>query len=131
MDWLCSDTYGVPQFLEAIQSGKNITAMGALGTLHLAIFSGIDPSLPNGEVTYNQWTFEVCSLQSHYQEEVLWEGIPLLLKGDAANMVRFLGLAPSVKAILDKLDSLYGSLSTFETAWYIRDHLFYGLRKLL
>ena len=87
-------------------------------------------------------------------------------------MVWFMGPAPSVKAILDKLDSLYGSVSTFhimmqgfyresqgrskpvvcyvgslegklneiqvkhpnrvseaETTQYIRDHLFYGLRK--
>ena len=29
-------------------------------------------------------------------------------------MVWFLGLSPSVKAILDKLDSLYGSVSTFD-----------------
>ena len=79
-------------------------------------------------------------------------------------MVRFLGPVPSVKAILDTLDSLYGLVSTFdvmmqgfyresqgrsdsvayytvrlegklvsevETARYIRDHLFYGLRKPL
>ena len=36
----------VPKFLETIQSGQNITAFGALGTLHLAIFSGSDPPIP-------------------------------------------------------------------------------------
>ena len=89
-------------------------------------------------------------------------------------MVRYLDPAPSVDAILDKLDSLCGSVSTFdvmmqelyresqgrsesaayyitglegklienqvkhlnrvseaETAGYIRDNLFYGLRKPL
>ena len=89
-------------------------------------------------------------------------------------MVWILGPAPSVDAILDKLDSLYDLMSTFdvmiqgfyresqgrsksvshyvarlegklneiqvkhpntvsaaETAGYIRDHLFYGLRKPL
>ena len=29
-------------------------------------------------------------------------------------MIRFLGPAPSVDALLDKLDSLYGSLFTFD-----------------
>ena len=105
--------------------------------------------------------------------EVLRVGIIWLLKGNAADMARYLGLTPSVNAILDKLDSLYSSVSTFdvmmwgfytvpskskfiahyiarlegklnevqvkhpnrvskaETAQYIRDHLFYGLRKPL
>ena len=45
--WPHPDTNGVPQFLDAIQSGHNITALGALGT-PLAIFSGIDPPLPKG-----------------------------------------------------------------------------------
>ena len=51
---------------------------------------------------------------SHYQEEVLQESIIQLLKGDAADMVRFLGPTPCVNAILDKLDSLYGSVSTID-----------------
>ena len=37
-----------------------------------------------------------------------------MLKGDAADMVRFLGPTPSVEAILDKLNSLYGSVPTFD-----------------
>ena len=36
------------------------------------------------------------------------------LKSDAADMVRYLGPALSVDAIMDKLDSLYGSVSTFD-----------------
>ena len=35
----------------------------------LAIFSGVDPPLPKGEATYNQWDFKVQSLQSNYWEE--------------------------------------------------------------
>ena len=100
------ENYGVPQFLKAIQNGQNITALGVLGTPHLAVFSGSDLPLAKGEATYNQWAFEVCSLWSHYQERVLWEGISQLLKGDANDMVRFLGPTSSLKAILDKLDSI-------------------------
>ena len=37
-----------------------------------------------------------------------------MLKGDANDMVRFLGPTPSVKAILDRLGSLYHSVSTFD-----------------
>ena len=51
---------------------------------------------------------------SHYQGEVLKEGIIHLLKGYAADMVWFLSLNPSVEAILDIPDSLYSSVSTFD-----------------
>ena len=42
------------------------------------------------------------------------EGIIGSLKGDMADMVWFFGPAPSIKAIFDKLDSLYSSVSTFD-----------------
>ena len=84
---------------------------GALGTPCLAVFSGSDPPLPKGEAMYSQWAFEVHSLQSCYQEGVLQEGIIQSLKGNAADMVHFLGPAPSVKAILDKLDSIWLGVS--------------------
>ena len=71
MAWPHHDNYRVPQFLEAFQDGQNITALGALGTPHLAVFSGTDPPLPKGETTYDQLAFQAHSLQSHYQEEVL------------------------------------------------------------
>ena len=76
-------------------------SVGGFGDPCLAIFSNSDPPLPKGEATYNQW-------------EGLWEGIMQLFKGTAANMVRFLGLTPSVKTILDKLDSPYRLVSTFD-----------------
>ena len=112
--WPHLENYEVHQFQDAIQSGHNVTVLGALGTPHLAIFRAVDPSLPKGETTYNQWAFKVHSLQSHYQEEVLCEGIIQSLKGDATDMIRYLGPTPSVNAILDKLNSLYGSMSTFD-----------------
>ena len=37
-----------------------------------------------------------------------------LLKGDAADIYKYLCPTPSVNVILDKLDSLYGSVSTFD-----------------
>ena len=63
------------QLLDAIQSGQNVLALGALGTPHLVIFSSADPPLPKGEATYNQWAFEVQSLQSHYQQEIFVERV--------------------------------------------------------
>ena len=82
-----SQKYRVPQFCEAIQSRQNITVLGALGTPCLAVFSGTYPLLPRGDATYNQWAFEVHSLQSCCQEGGLQEGIIWSLKVDAADMV--------------------------------------------
>ena len=84
--WSHLDNYGVPQFLDPIQCGHNITALGTLGTPNLAVFSGVDPPLHKGETTYNQLALEVRGLQSCYQEEVLQEGIIQSLKGNATDM---------------------------------------------
>ena len=71
--WPHSDSYGVPQFLEALQSGQNLTTLWALETPQLAVPSGADPPLPKGESTYNQWAYEVCSLQSHYGKYIYYQ----------------------------------------------------------
>ena len=60
--WLHPENYGVHQLMDVIQSGQNVSALGALGTPCLTIFSGVDPPLPKGEANYNQWAFKVCSL---------------------------------------------------------------------
>ena len=118
MAWPHHDNYWVPQFLDAFQSGQNSMASWALGTSWLAIFSNVDSPLPKGEATYNQWAFEVRSLQSCSLEEVLWDGIIWSLKGNARDIVQVLGPATSVDVILEKLDSLYGSVSTFDVMMY-------------
>ena len=114
MAWAQPNNNGDPPFLEAFQNGQNVTAFGALGTPCLAIFRWYGFPSFQGEATYNQWAFKVCSFKPWYQEEVLQQGIIQSLKSDTANMVWFLGPAPSIKAIPDKLDSLYGSVSTFD-----------------
>ena len=73
--WAQPDNYRALQFLEALQNGQNIAELGSLGTPCLAVFSGTDSLLPKGEATNNQKAFEVHSLQSQHQEEVLLEGI--------------------------------------------------------
>ena len=59
--WHHPDNYGVPQFLDAIQSGHNILTLRALGIPSCHI-SGVDPPLSKGKATYYQWTFQVQSL---------------------------------------------------------------------
>ena len=89
-----------------LQIGQALTTLGAFGTPQLAVFSDADPPFAKGESMYNQWALELHSLQSHYREGILQEGIIRSLKGDVANMVQFLGPVASIKAILDTLDLL-------------------------
>ena len=73
--WAQPDDYGVPQFLEALQNGPYVAVLGVFRTPHLALSSSADTPLHKREATYNQWAFEVHSLRSWYQEDVIQEGI--------------------------------------------------------
>ena len=59
--WPHPDSYGVHQFLDAIQSRHKILAFWALGPSPCHIQWCRSP-LPKREANYNQWTFEVQSL---------------------------------------------------------------------
>ena len=54
MDQPHPKNYRLAKFLEAIQSGQNMTAIGTLGTPNWPSLLGSDPSLPKGEATYKQ-----------------------------------------------------------------------------
>ena len=113
-DYSHPKNYGVPQFLDASQSGQNITVLGALETLTWP--SSVAP-IPHFEkrrppTISGLSKSAVCS--PVIRKELSGNGYYDDFKVDAADMVRFLGPTPSVEANLDKLNSLYGSLSTFE-----------------
>ena len=76
-------------------------------------FSGSEV-VGKGEVSYAQWAYEVKTLQPSYGENLLREGILRSLKGTAADLVRYLGPQASLQKILDKLETVYGAVSTFD-----------------
>ena len=78
--------------------------------LKMAICSGADPPLPNGKATCNQWTFEVHSLQSKSSGRALFEHLMVMQSIWPGSWVPLL----FIKAILDKLDSLYSLVCTFD-----------------
>ena len=47
--------------------------------------------------------FQGLKLRSLFEEEVLWEGIIQVLKGDAADMVRLLGPTPPLMQLWTNL----------------------------
>ena len=174
--WVQTDDYGVPQCLQALQNGQNVAALGALETLHLTRFSSADPPLPKGEVTYNHWAFEVCSLQFWYRKDASGRALsdplramqpilsaswvpPPLLKQFGISLILCMvyglvftfdikmqgfyrasqGRSESVAHYVARLEGKLNDIqvkhpswvSEAETTGYIREHLFYGLKKPL
>ena len=60
--WPHPHNYHDPWFLDAIQSGHNIMALGALRIPCLAIFNSVDPPLPKGRpsITSGPLRFKFC-----------------------------------------------------------------------
>jgi len=78
-------------------------------TPRLSVFSG---SAKENESSYELWRYELRCLQteSSYDEHTILEAARRSLKGEAAKAVMRLGVKCDVKALLAKLDSLYGTV---------------------
>lgn len=89
-----------------------------LGSSHhfpkLSIFSGDNNK---GEVSWESFKYEVDSLVAEhtFTEEQLLLGIRRSLKGTASDIVRRLGTGITVKDIVTKLNSTYGSIESAQT----------------
>ena len=79
----------------------------------LPTFSGDEP-LPKGECIYTEWHFEVkCLLgDSEVTDNSLLQAVRRSLKGCARKMMIPLGELASVADILEKLDAMFGDVST-------------------
>ena len=90
-----------------------LSSCGSLQDLTFGSFSGESP--PNKEeVSYGQWTFEVCSVIGHYSQAILREGMIKSLRENAVDILCYLGPGAWVQDILDKLDTMCGTVSTFD-----------------
>ena len=81
----------------------------------ISIFFGEEQK---GEVyNYDTWAYEVRCLRAEgsYSDEVLLQAIRRSLKGHAADQLRYLGVKPSIEAILDSFNSTYGMIETPES----------------
>ena len=77
-------------------------------------FSGEVP-VPKGEVSYEQWKYEIVCTQGMYTEVLITEGIRRSVRGQAADMARFMGPNVSPTEILKKLDVIFGRIATVDT----------------
>ena len=81
----------------------------------LTFFSGEEP-IPKGETSYREWRYEVdCYMQDpELQEHSIISSIRRSLRGTAKSIVIPLGEKASVNEMLQKLDTLFGDISTNE-----------------
>ena len=76
-------------------------------------FSGETP-IPKGEVSYEQWRHEIICVRDDYSRQNAMEGVRRSLRGQAADMVRYLGPTATVGDVVDKLDVIYGRIATLD-----------------
>lgn len=82
----------------------------------ISIFYGDTDSLTKGEVTYDQWKYEVQSLmyEKTYKQEVILQAIRRSLRGEASRILMRLGPGVSFIGILEKFESVYGVVDSKE-----------------
>ncbi|XP_056001618.1 uncharacterized protein LOC130048640 [Ostrea edulis] len=80
----------------------------------LSIFYG--ESATKGEADYDQWCYEVKSLlhDEIYKEEVIMQAIRRSVRGEASRILMRLEPGVRIKAVLEKFESVYGTVDTKE-----------------
>jgi len=79
-------------------------------SLRFPLFSGTDPP-QKGEVRFEHWQFEVNeALRVHHPERVR-EGLVKSLRGNAADIVRHLGVGSSLEQIMERLVLAFETIS--------------------
>lgn len=76
-------------------------------------FSGTEPK--SGDTTYELWRHEVkCLLKQNYEPDAILNAVHRSLRGEAGLVAMRLDLDASVNTIVQKLDSIYGSVDKKE-----------------
>ena len=86
---------------------------GAFGTNipKLSAFSG---ERAKGEVSFEQWSYELQTLRKTYSDSALREGIQCSLRGAAADTVRNMGPDVPLDTIIKKFTIVYGNVKSFD-----------------
>ena len=77
----------------------------------LSAFSG---ERAKGEVSFEQWSYELQTLRKTYSDSALREGIQRSLRGVAADTVRNMGPDVPLDTIIKKFTIVYGNVKSFD-----------------
>ena len=77
----------------------------------LSAFSG---EVAKGEVSFDQWSYELQTLRKSYSDLALREGIQHSLRGAAADVVHNMGPDVPLDLIIKKFTIIYGNVKSFD-----------------
>ena len=77
----------------------------------LPLFSGSEPT-PHDEGTYKQWKFQVNGMRSLCTEPAVRSTLITSLRGEASELIGFVGFGAPLGAILEAMDKRFGKRST-------------------
>ena len=77
----------------------------------LPLFSGQEPT-PRDEGTYDQWRFQVRGMRSSCPEGAVRSAIITSVRGEASELVGFVGFSAPIGQILQAIEKRFGKLAT-------------------
>ena len=77
----------------------------------LPLFSGSEPT-PCDEGTYEQWKFQVKGMHSSCPESAVRSALITSVRGEASELVGFVGFSAQLSTILEAIDKRFGKRST-------------------
>ena len=77
-------------------------------------FSAFSRERARGEVSFEQWSYELLTLRKTYSDSALREGLQCSLRGSAADTVRNLGPNVPLDTIIKKFTIVYGNVKSFD-----------------
>ena len=80
-------------------------------SLGLPLFSGAEPT-PRDEGTYEQWQFHVRGMKSSCLEHTVRSALITSVRGEASELISFVGFSVPVDAILEAMDKRFGKRAT-------------------
>ena len=86
---------------------------GALRT-NISKLSAFSGERAKGEVSFEQWSYELQTLWKIYSDSALKEGIQCSLRGAAADTVRNMGPDVPPETIIKKFTIVYGNVKSFD-----------------
>ena len=84
-----------------------------MGTPRINTFSG-DATPGKTERSFKQWYHDVQCIKDHLPEAVVYQNIISSLKGEEADMARYVGPTASIDHILQKLSVIFGTVASFD-----------------